>query len=54
MLAFDDLAQLDQQWTTFRNDPAWQKLSHAPHFAYEAIVSNITNLVLSPLPCSQV
>lgn len=54
MLAFDDLAQLDAQWNTFRNDPAWQKLSHSPRFAYEPIVSNITNLVLSPLSASQI
>ncbi len=54
MLAFDDLAQLDAQWNTFRTDPAWQKLSHSPRFAYEPIVSNITNLVLSPLPVSQI
>lgn len=54
MLAFDSLAQLDAQWTTFRSDPAWQKLSHSPRFAYEPIVSNITNLVLSPLKMSQI
>jgi hypothetical protein len=54
MLAFDDLAQLDAQWNTFRSDPAWQKLSHSPRFAYEAIVSNITNLILSPLKMSQI
>ncbi|MGB7137568.1 MAG: NIPSNAP family protein [Acidobacteriaceae bacterium] len=54
MLAFDSLAQLDAQWNTFRADPAWQKLSHAPRFAYEPIVSNITNLVLSPLAVSHV
>ena len=54
MLAFDDLAQLDAQWNTFRNDPAWKKLSASPRFAYEPIVSNITNLVLSPLAVSQI
>jgi hypothetical protein len=54
MLAFDDLAQLDAQWNTFRNDPNWKKLSADPRFAYEAIVSNITNLYLSPLTASQI
>jgi hypothetical protein len=54
MLAFDDAAQLDAQWNTFRNDPDWKKLSADPRFAYEAIVSNITNLYLSPLAASQI
>ena len=54
MLAFDDLAQLDAQWNTFRNDPNWKKLSADPRFAYEAIVNNITNLFLSPLAASQI
>lgn len=54
MLAFDDLAQLDAQWNTFRNDPNWKKLSADLRFAYEAIVSNITNLYLSPLAASQI
>jgi hypothetical protein len=54
MLAFDDVAQLDAQWNTFRNDPEWKKLSADPRFAYEAIVSNITNLYLSPLSASQI
>ena len=54
MLAFDDQAQLEAQWTTFRNDPNWKKLSSDPKFAYEPIVSNITNLYLSPLSASQI
>jgi NIPSNAP len=54
MLAFDDVTQLEAQWNTFRNDPNWKKLSSDPRFAYEAIVSNITNLYLSPLSASQI
>lgn len=54
MLSFADLAELDAQWNVFRNNPAWKKLSTDPRFAYEAIVSNITNLVLSPLAASQI
>ena len=54
MLAFKDLATLDAQWNTFRNDPAWKKLSTAPRYSTEALVSNITNLVLSPTPYSQI
>ena len=54
MLTFADMAELGAQWDRFKNDPAWKKLSADPRFAYEAIVSNITNLVLSPLAASQI
>ena len=54
MLAFDGQAELDAQWNVFRDDPNWKKLSADPRFAYEAIVSNITNLILSPLGASLV
>ena len=54
MLSFADSADLDAKWNVFRNDPAWKKLSADPKFAFEAIVSNITNLVLSPLASSQI
>jgi NIPSNAP len=54
MLSFSDSADLDAKWDVFRNDPAWKKLSADPRFAFEAIVSNITNLVLSPLAASQI
>jgi hypothetical protein len=54
MLSFADSADLDAKWNVFRNDPAWKKLSADPRFAFEAIVSNITNLVLSPLAASQI
>jgi hypothetical protein len=54
MLTFADSAEMDAKWDVFRNDPAWKKLSADPRFSYEAIVSNITNLVLSPLEASQI
>lgn len=54
MLSFADSAELDAKWNVFRNDPAWKKLSADPRFAFEAIVSNITNLLLSPLESSQI
>jgi hypothetical protein len=38
----------------FRNDPAWKKLSGNPRYSFDNIVDNITNLVLSPLACSQI
>ena len=39
---------------TGRSDPEWKKLSADPRYSFEAIVSNIDNLVLSPLPYSQI
>jgi hypothetical protein len=54
MLAFNSMVELDAQWDVFRNDPAWKKLSSNPRFSFDNIVDNITNLVLSPLACSQI
>jgi hypothetical protein len=54
MLGFADLNELTTQWKTFSSDPAWKKLSTSPRFGFEAIVSNITNLILSPLAGSQI
>ena len=54
MLSFADLAELSASWKKFVADPAWKKLSTDPRYAYEEIVSSITNLVLSPLAASQI
>ena len=54
MLSFTDTAELEAKWDLFRNDPAWMKLSTSPRFAYDQIVTNISNLMLSPLACSQI
>jgi hypothetical protein len=54
MLSFPSLTELDAHWDAFRNNPDWKKLSADPKYAFEPIVSNITNLILSPLPSSQI
>ena len=54
MLTFRDTAELETNWAAFSADLAWKKLSTSPRYAYEAIVSNISNLILSPLPASQI
>jgi NIPSNAP len=54
MLSFTDMAELDAKWDAFRNNPDWKKLSANPRFAFDAIVSNISNQMLSPLECSQI
>jgi hypothetical protein len=54
MLSFADLTELTDHWVAFSGDPEWKKLKASPRYAYEEIVSNITNLVLSPLVSSQI
>jgi hypothetical protein len=54
MLTFADVADLNAKWSVFVNDPAWKELSHRPEYADAEIVSNISNLYLSPLGCSQI
>jgi hypothetical protein len=54
MLSFGDLTEMDAKWEVFRNDPNWKKLSADPRFAFEPIVSNITNLILTPTDSSQI
>jgi len=54
MLSMTDLTELDAKWDLFRNDPAWKKLSTSQRYAYDQIVTNVTNLILSPLSCSQI
>ena len=53
MLTFADMAELTANWQAFSADPEWKKLSTAPRYA-EPIVSNITNLILSPAAYSQI
>lgn len=54
MLSYTEVAQMDELWGKFRNDPDWKKLQQRPEFSYEPIVSNITNLVLAPTEYSQI
>jgi hypothetical protein len=54
MLSFENTAELEAKWDVFRSHPEWKKLSTSPRFAFDQIVTNITNLMLSPLACSQI
>jgi NIPSNAP len=54
MLTFADTAELTAKWAAFSVDPAWKELSHRPGKTDAEIVSNISNLYLSPLSCSQI
>ena len=54
MLSLSGMDEYNARWDAFRNNPEWKKLEANPRYAYEPIVSNITNLVLSPLAASQI
>jgi hypothetical protein len=54
MLTFTDIDELNANWAKFVADPDWKKLSTSPRYAYESIVSNISNLILNPLSSSQI
>lgn len=54
MLAFDDLSNRNRLWSAFGGSPEWKKLSSDPRYAFEEIVSNITNVILSPAGYSQI
>ncbi|HZS53653.1 MAG TPA: NIPSNAP family protein [Bryobacteraceae bacterium] len=54
MLSFPSVAEMDAKWNAFRADPEWKKLSSNPKFSFESIVTNISNLILSPTSYSQI
>ena len=54
MICFNSLAERDAKWDAFRNSPEWKTLSTNPRYAFEDIVSNITNIMLAPTPYSQI
>ncbi|WP_158749316.1 NIPSNAP family protein [Acidobacterium sp. S8] len=54
MLSFSELAELDDKWKAFGSDPDWKKLSGSQEYAFEQIVSNISNLILTPTTYSQI
>lgn len=54
MLTFADVSDLNEKWKVFVSDPEWKELSHRPQYADVELVSNISNLYLSPLDFSQI
>lgn len=54
MIGFPDLAERDKMWNAFGSAPEWKKLSGSPRYAFEEIVSSITNVILSPTEYSQI
>ncbi len=54
MLAYEDMAAHDRQWSAFSADPEWKTLSTTPGFTDPEIVSNITNSYWRPAAYSQI
>jgi len=54
MLAFADMEERTRTWAAFAGDPDWKKLSTTPGYTDAETVSNITNVILTPTPYSQI
>jgi hypothetical protein len=54
MLGFADIGERAEKWNAFRSNAEWKKLSAEQRYAFESIVSNITNLILTPTGYSQI
>lgn len=54
LLAYDNLAAREQNWVKFLADPEWAKLRATPGLSDAEIVSNISNVMLRPLPFSPI
>ena len=52
MLVFNDMADRDKNWDTFRTSEEWAALKGLQE--YKDTVSNITDIILRPASCSQV
>ena len=54
MLWYDDLATREKNWKAFGSHPDWNKLKVTPGLSDPEIVSNISNVIVSPLPFSPI
>ena len=54
MLCYDSLSERDKHWDLFRASPDWKALSTNPRYAFEPIVTNVTNIILAPTAYSQI
>ena len=53
MLVFNDMDDLNTRWAAFSSAPAWRKLVSQPGNGDDSLIRQITNLILSPKPYSQ-
>jgi hypothetical protein len=54
MLTFDNMEQRETNWRAFGSDPAWKQLSTTPGYTDPEIITNITNIFLTPAEYSQI
>lgn len=54
MLSYENLAAREKAWAAFGSAPAWKKMLADPRYAFEEIVSKITNIILTPTEYSQI
>lgn len=54
MVAFDNLAAREANWRTFATSAEWAKLRATPGLSDGEIVSNISNVLLTPMAGSQI
>ncbi len=54
MIGFPSLSERDDKWNAFKSDPQWKKLTSSSRFNYESIVTNVTNVIVSPASYSQI
>lgn len=54
MVAFDSLAAREANWRAFATSPEWKKMAATPGLSDGEVVSNISNVILSPLAGSRI
>lgn len=54
MVAFDSLAAREANWRAFATSPEWKKMAATPGLSDGEVVSNISNVILSPLAGSMI
>jgi hypothetical protein len=54
LLAFENMAAREKNWSAFASDPEWKTLSSKAGYTDAEIVSNISNVLLRPAPYSQI
>lgn len=54
MLSYESLAERDKKWAAFSSSLEWKSLSGQAKYAFEDLVSNVTNLMLAPAAYSQI
>lgn len=54
MVAFDNLAAREANWRSFASSPEWRKMAATPGLSDGEVVSNITNMILTPVAGSMI